>query len=292
MRSHPVEDVLESVLNACRMQVGAISEARRDQVQRDETSSTSSRHFYLIGAPEYLQLGLAPSERILLQQDDLVVVLSNTRHSLTPVAGDGTTTLHGEFELPLGPSSTLLQALPGCLIVRARDASPHFGKLVGILRAVVVDTRPGQQILINNLAGSILALAVFEHASQAPGHAEGLAALLDVRIARVLRAVHARPEMDWDIRSLSGIAGMSRSSFALHFQSVVGVPPMRYVTSWRIEKAKQLLQDHRLSVAQVTQMLGYSSETAFRKLFKRVAGVGPGRARAVMQRRAEPAVTQ
>lgn len=290
MRPHPVEDVLESVLNACRMQVGALSNEHRG-ARRDEAPTASRRHFYLIGEAEYLQLGPMPTERIQLHRDDLVVVLGNVRHTLVAADG-GAATLHGMFELPRGAASTLLQALPGCLIVRSRDAHPHFGKLVEILRAVVSDVRPGQQILINNLAGSILALAVFEHARQVPGHDEGLASLLDVRIARVLRAIHEHPETNWSIRSLSGIAGMSRSTFALHFLSVVGVPPMRYVTSWRIDKAKQMLQDQRLSVAQVAQMLGYSSEAAFRKLFKRVAGEGPGRARQNAQVRALQSFTQ
>ena len=285
MCPHPVEDVLESVLNACRMQVGAMSDEQRGGGRRDGVPVASRRHFYLIGETEHLQLGPTPAECIQLFQDDLVVVLGDVRHTLWAAAGSGASTLHGMFELPRGAASTLLQALPGCLIVRSRDANPHFGKLVEILRAVVSDVRPGQQILINNLAGSILALAVFEHARQVPGHDEGLAALLDVRIARVLRAIHEHPEANWNIRQLSGIAGMSRSTFALHFLSVVGVPPMRYVTAWRIDKAKQLLQDQRLSVAQVAQMLGYTSEAAFRKLFKRVAGEGPGRTRANAQSR-------
>jgi AraC-like DNA-binding protein len=221
-----------------------------------------------------------------------VVVLSDARHTLvtandapTAVPGEGAAMLYGEFDLPMGPASTLLRALPGCLIVRSREASPYFGQLVSILRAVVRDTRPGQQILINNLASTILALAVCEYAYRVPGAGEAFAALLDVRIVRVLRAIHERPGENWNIRTLAALAGMSRSTFAQHFLAIIGMPPMRYVTSWRIGRAKELLQDHCLSVAQVAEMLGYGSEAAFRKLFKRVAGMGPGQARADARRK-------
>jgi AraC-like DNA-binding protein len=76
------------------------------------------------------------------------------------------------------------------------------------------------------------------------------------------------------------IAGMSRSAFALSFGDTMGVPPMQYLTLWRVTQARRLLQDRRLSVAAIAEKLGYKSETAFRKLFKRIEGVGPGKARA------------
>lgn len=100
------------------------------------------------------------------------------------------------------------------------------------------------------------------------------------KIARVLAAIHERLDEPWTLRSLAAIAGMSRSTFALHFSALMGMTPMRYVTSWKVARAKQLLQDRQLSVAKVAEMLGYSSEAAFRKLFKRVEGMGPGQARA------------
>jgi AraC family transcriptional activator of mtrCDE len=114
------------------------------------------------------------------------------------------------------------------------------------------------------------------------------ATLLDGRIARTLAVIHDRLDEQWTLRSLANVAGMSRSTFALHFSALTGMPPMRYVTSWKVARSKHLLQDRQLSVAKVAEMLGYSSEAAFRKLFKRVEGIGPGQARAAARLNAQP----
>jgi AraC family transcriptional regulator, activator of mtrCDE len=111
---------------------------------------------------------------------------------------------------------------------------------------------------------------------------------LDGKIARALVAIHDRLDEQWTLRSLATVAGMSRSTFALHFSALMGMPPMRYVTSWKVARGKHLLQDPRLSVAKVAEMLGYSSEAAFRKLFKRIEGMGPGQARAAARFNSQP----
>jgi AraC family transcriptional activator of mtrCDE len=110
----------------------------------------------------------------------------------------------------------------------------------------------------------------------------------NAKIARVLAAIHDRLDEQWTLRSLAAVAGMSRSTFALHFAALMGMPPMRYVASWKVARSKHLLQDRRLSVAKVAEMLGYSSEAAFRKLFKRIEGIGPGQARVAARFNSRP----
>jgi len=77
---------------------------------------------------------------------------------------------------------------------------------------------------------------------------------------------------------------MSRSAFAERFTQLMRVPPIQYVTQWRVSLAEQLLRDRQQSVAGIAQQLGYSSEAAFRRLFKRVSGICPGRIRGESQR--------
>jgi AraC-like DNA-binding protein len=261
----------------------------RGESSNDEPRSTW-RHFYVAGAQQLLLVRPTQQEPIPLRCGDLAILLrgahlahvTNQREDLESSTGDGDVapSLYGAFELPMGNTNPLLHALPGCLVVRSRDASQCFRELSKVLLAAAREPRPGQQIVINALASSLLAFALCEHAYQTHMSRGIFAALLDSRIARVLHAVHERSGENWNIRSMASLAGMSRSTFAVHFSMIVGVPPMRYVMSWRIGQAKQLLRDNRLSVSKVAEMLGYSSEAAFRKLFKRVEGIGPGQARA------------
>jgi AraC-like DNA-binding protein len=263
-------------------------DASRCSISHQYSPGSPRGHFHLVGARECLLIELASEQRIQLLRGDLVVVLGDVRHMLAVAPGDCAApsadgcfpALYGEFEFPMGGASPLSRALPNCVIVRATEASQHYRELVGILLGATRNTRPGQRIVINKLASGLLAFAVCEYANRMPARMEIFAALLDGRIARVLDAIHERLDEQWTIHSLAALAGMSRSTFALHFATLMGVPPMRYVTSWKVAHGKQLLQDQRLSVARVAEMLGYSSEAAFRKLFKRVEGIGPGRARA------------
>ena len=82
------------------------------------------------------------------------------------------------------------------------------------------------------------------------------------------------------MQNMAGLACMSRSAFAERFTQLMNVPPMQYVTQWRVNVAERLLHDPDLSVASIAERLGYSSEAAFRRLFKRVSGICPGHVRA------------
>ena len=138
----------------------------------------------------------------------------------------------------------------------------------------------GRQIAMNKLADCLFTLAVCDFARQS-GHRQGIfAGMADQRLLRALHAIHAEPGGDWTINKLASIAAMSRSAFALRFTDVIGMAPMRYLTHWRITQAKRLLKNPRLSVAAIAERVGYRSEAAFRRLFKRVEGTGVSTVRA------------
>jgi AraC-like DNA-binding protein len=86
------------------------------------------------------------------------------------------------------------------------------------------------------------------------------------------------------MQSMASLACMSRSAFSERFTQLMKVPPVQYVTQWRVSVAEQLLRNRQQSVAGIAQQLGYSSEAAFRRLFKRVSGICPGRIRAESSR--------
>jgi AraC-like DNA-binding protein len=102
-----------------------------------------------------------------------------------------------------------------------------------------------------------------------------LAAIRDPFIGRALAAMHQRPGGRWSVESLADVAQVSRSVFAERFATVVGMPPARYLAQWRMHIAHGWLRDDQRTVAETASRLGYESEAAFSRAFKRWSGVPP-----------------
>jgi AraC-like DNA-binding protein len=107
-----------------------------------------------------------------------------------------------------------------------------------------------------------------------PGWLRGLA---DPQIGRALAAIHREPASAWTAEALAGIAGLSRSAFADRFAGLVGEPPIRYVTQWRLHLARQRLREGHSGIARIAHEVGYDSEEAFSRAFKRETGLSPAR---------------
>ena len=102
------------------------------------------------------------------------------------------------------------------------------------------------------------------------------AAFRDPAVVRALEAVHAAPARAWTVAALASEAGLSRAAFARRFRAATGQSPVGYLTRWRMTLAGRLLKDAGSSTASVAASVGYSSEFAFAKAFKRDYGIGPG----------------
>jgi AraC-like DNA-binding protein len=102
-----------------------------------------------------------------------------------------------------------------------------------------------------------------------------LAGLRDDAIGRALRLLHERVTHDWSLDELAKDAGLSRTVLAERFQHFVGVPPMRYLARWRMQLACSLLSNGNLSLAEIATRVGYGSETALSRAFKREIGIAP-----------------
>jgi AraC-like DNA-binding protein len=113
-----------------------------------------------------------------------------------------------------------------------------------------------------------------------------LGALQDEQIGQAILAVHRNPEHPWTVASLASQAAMSRSAFAARFTQLVGEPAMQHVTRWRMHIALARLQQGPTTVHQLATQLGYDSEAAFSRAFKRVIGVSPGAVRHSSEHRA------
>lgn len=109
----------------------------------------------------------------------------------------------------------------------------------------------------------------------APGQKGWLAALKDPFVGRAVNLLHAQPARTWTVDDLARDSGVSRSALAGRFTQLIGESPMRYLTNWRIHLAKQLLREGHHSMAEVAERVGYESEYAFNRAFKRQVGKPP-----------------
>ena len=109
-----------------------------------------------------------------------------------------------------------------------------------------------------------------------------LRAFSDSQLARAMAAFHAEPGGAWTIESLAASAGMSRSAFAARFKALAGETPLEYLTEWRMQQAKSLIEAGETPLKQIVASLGYASQAAFRTAFKRRVGQTPGSYRATL----------
>jgi AraC-like DNA-binding protein len=175
--------------------------------------------------------------------------------------------------------SPLIAALPAQLLLRRDDGRGWQGGVADVLRSEALRPGPGSEVVLSHLAG-LLAIGAIRHWLDARDSADGfLRALRTPQIRRALDALHADPTRTWTLDSLARAAGMSRSAFSQQFHEVVGEPPIRYWTRWRMSVARQWLRDGTYTVEQAADVLGYRSRAAFSRAFKSSTGEAPGRAR-------------
>jgi AraC-like DNA-binding protein len=102
-----------------------------------------------------------------------------------------------------------------------------------------------------------------------------LRAIFDPQIGAALRSIHENVNSPWTVESLAAAAGMSRSAFALRFKEILGQTPLDYLTEWRMQKAMPLLRNGDKKLVEIARMVGYESDAAFSRAFKRVVGIAP-----------------
>jgi len=135
---------------------------------------------------------------------------------------------------------------------------------------------PGGQAIVARLSELLFVETLRRYVAELPPEQTGwLAALRDPAIGRAMALLHGRIADDWTSGTLAREVNMSRSAFADRFTAVVGQPPMRYLTGWRMQLARQRLAETRLPVAQIGYEVGYGSEAAFTRAFRREHGAPP-----------------
>ncbi len=157
----------------------------------------------------------------------------------------------------------------------ARTLALH--NTVQALASEMAEQAPGSEVVATRLAEVLFIQVLRAHIASGPERNKGwLRAVFDPQMGTALSAIHDRVNTPWTVESLAEAAGMSRSAFAARFKELLGQTPLEYVTEWRMQKAMQLLQQRDKKLIDVARSVGYESDAAFSKAFKRVVGANPG----------------
>jgi len=240
-------------------------------------------------------------QTIRLQKGDIVVFPTGTPHLLqsetgiscqsgmkvvqtimqgAPIFDKGavsTRLVCGHFELDQLDRHPFFQSLPSVIHLPENDL--HQTQLEPIVSVILAETaapQHGSSLVVNRLA-EVLLIHIFRSYLQQATAVQGyLGALTDRPVYQALQLIHQTPEKPWTLAQLAQQAGVSRTSLATRFKSLVGLPPMSYMTEWRMIKAREKLSNGSTPIGIVAEEVGYRSEAAFNRVFKRTFQQTPG----------------
>jgi AraC-like DNA-binding protein len=170
----------------------------------------------------------------------------------------------------------LLRSLPPIVHIRRESDKAAMRWSLERMREELRDPQPGGSLIAQQLAYMMLIQALRLHlADEACAGPGWLSALSDKHMSLAITSMHSDPGHPWSLQSLAEKVGLSRSVFALRFRKTVGVTPMEYLTRWRMTLAADRLKSSSDGLSAIAQSLGYESESAFGKAFRRVMGCSP-----------------
>ena len=187
---------------------------------------------------------------------------------------DGATQLvTGTYQVDTEVSRRLLDVLPALLVL---DADTLRTPLVGFLADEIVKDDPGQEAVLDRLLDLLLVAVLRAWLARPEAAAPGwYRANGDPVVGPALRLIHHRPADPWTVESLAAATGVSRAALARRFTTLVGEPPMAFLTAWRLTLAADLLREPGTTLESVARQVGYGSSFALSTAFKRVRGVSP-----------------
>jgi AraC-like DNA-binding protein len=174
--------------------------------------------------------------------------------------------------------SPLFSSLPRVVAVSGRsgDGKQHLFEILQIIEEEARAARPGGSCLLARLTELMFIEVLRAYLLEAPSEDGGwLRGTQDPFVSRSLQLLHSAPDRDWTLEKLCREVGRSRSALAEGFSRLVGLPPMQYLARWRMELAAQLLTTCDMTVSEVARHVGYHSDVAFNRAFRRISGLPP-----------------
>jgi len=182
-----------------------------------------------------------------------------------------TTLICGHFEFNSTINHNFIKVLPDIIHIK-NISKQKFSWLKTICNLIIQESETenvGKTLAINRLAEVLFINAIREFIIQKNYDKGFLAALADKNISCALKVIHNAPEKNWTLQKLAKTAGMSRTLFTNKFKTLIGETPMEYVTNWRLLKAKAYLTESNDSVKEIAYKVGYTSNAAFNRIFKK-----------------------
>jgi AraC-like DNA-binding protein len=262
-------------------------------------------YHYVIEGELHIRLDGMDQEDLVLGGGEVVVLPRNDPHlmgsdlSLPPVQGRDIVQppkAGGLYSIHHGGSGKRTRMICGYLGCDSAKGNPVISTLPSVLKLnaeqggaaewirstfqyaaeEVAAGRPGSETVLAKLSELLFVEAVRRYAEALPdGQTGWLAGLREPRVARALALLHGDIAKRWTVDDLGREVGLSRSALADRFIQLIGVPPMHYLISWRMQVASQKLRETSSSLAQVADLVGYDSEAAFSRAFKKEFGTAP-----------------
>ena len=300
------EDVLADVLRSIHLQSTLYCRAKMGAPWGFRVSRREVASFHLVTGGKCWLTVEGIDEPVLLSEGDLVILPHGHAHTMTdhpkspvtrledmvsrrPAGEDGifysvgqgrvTTLVCGGLQLEDPLINPLFSLLPVFIHMKSQSEQSNSGlpAIVDLVRTESSMNRPAAETVIRRLSEILFIQAVRSCLSaDGEGNASWFRALKDPQIGQALVLILRQPGEPWSVESLASQVGLSRSAFSARFRQLVGEPPMQYLTRERLAKAAAALRNSPATLAEIAQSIGYDSEVAFSKAFKRYFGIAPG----------------
>ena len=304
--THFQEDVLGDVLQSIHLHSTLYCRAKMGAPWGFRVSGRKVASFHIVTSRSCWLTVDGMEESVLLTEGDLVILPHGHAHTMTdhpkspvtmledlkpkqPVEKDGifysigqgavTTLVCGGLELEDYSTNPLYSILPAFIHMRSNDeySFPWLQAIVELVRVEASVNRVEAETVITRLAELLFIQAVRAYIRAIGDRNVGwLGALKDPQIGQALALIQHQPGEAWTVGSLACRVSLSRSAFSAKFRQLVGEPPMQYITRVRLTKAAASLRTHPATLVEVATSVGYESEVAFSKAFKRYFGIAPG----------------
>lgn len=230
--------------------------------------------------------GLEPNRRepewVFARRNDPKPLPISIRHGVVddqtsmPIKDADAVLVCGFLGCDLKPFNPLIAALPRILHLPAARAGDWVARVIDQAVVESNERRPGGDAVLERLSEMMFIDVARRYLDSLPEEATGwLAGLRDRFVGKALALLHERPDQAWSVDDLGREVGLSRSALHERFVNFLGFPPMQYLASWRIQLGARLLRESNRTVATIALDVGYDSEAAFSRAFKRMVGMPP-----------------
>jgi len=250
------------------------------QTEHCETISLTAGQLVLLphGKPVVMS---SDAEAVATPLFDIPAIRHSSSYETMIFGGGGAITRMtcGVLKLDHAAAERLQQLLPPVIRLDtfAQHAGPWIYSTLKYLAEEACNPQPGGETVLTRLTDILVVQAIRAWLQSNEALETGwLAALRDPKIGRALQAFHRAPQEGWTIARLAERAGMSRSAFAARFKQLTGEGVMQYALHWRMQLAQMDLKEGKRTLAEIAIGLGYESEAAFARAFKRIVGTSPG----------------